>query len=198
MFTDSSGYLIVGWSSDSYAMIWKYLHSTSNNAECQKILTIYNYLRIQLMLSNTELFIAGYEPNPSNNLRFWKITFGKTSVDWGMKMQWLSPPCLMSISNGVVTNNIIYNLFTFDSILFLYFAAFKVADGSIIGSRYKSNSRWQYAYGSAASNGYVIFTANWDSISYLILTNASISEFTLKKFSGTTLYEWAVDKTSGR
>ena len=146
-------------------MIWKYLFSSPSSSQCQEISAIFGYAYGQLLLSNSEIFLVGIESNVNHNLRFLKITFGNTYVDWGMKMVISALFCNTSLFDGSIVNNQIYSFISFNSILLFYFVKFSVTDGSVIGSRYVSNINWNTVYDSAAYGDYVIAITYWSGVS---------------------------------
>ena len=199
MLTDNSGYLITGSSLTGYTKIWKYLYSSPYSTEWQEISTIYQYPHAQLMLSNSELFIAGDEPSPNYHLRFFKFTFGNSYVDWGKKILWPTPSCIMAASDGLVSNNIIYSIFSSSyGAEYAFLVWFSALDGTIIGSIYKSVITCTDVDGSAINGNYVIFVAYCMSTSYLVLFDISSSLLTTKVFNGASLLGWSVEKTTER
>ena len=158
-------------------MIWKYLFSSPSSSQCQEISAIFGYAYGQLLLSNSEIFLAGIDSNLNGNLRFLKITFRNTYVDWGMKMTNLSPFCNTWLFDAVIISNKLFSFFTIGNTLYVYFVTFSVSDGSAIGSRYISNINWNTVYDSAVYGDYVIAITYWSGVSILIMVNTSTNLF---------------------
>ena len=94
----------------------------------------------------------GNKPSSNYDLYFYKITFGNTAVDWANKLQCPSGICSTSYASSILSSDStsIYSFFPFGFTSLLYFLTFSVADGSIVGSWYKSVAEWGYVYGLTA------------------------------------------------
>ena len=91
----------------------------------------------------------------------------------------------------------IYLFFTYgNTVSYLYFATFAVADGSVVGTRYRSSIYWVNVYGSAQRGDYIIVTVKAPPY-YLIVYNMVFGTFKIKGFNG-DLYGWALELNSGR
>ena len=63
--------------------LWKFLFSAS--AQCQVISSLSTYAFGQLKLSDADYFFIGFDAS-TNDLHFYKVTFGNTAVGWTNKM----------------------------------------------------------------------------------------------------------------
>ena len=70
-------------------------------------------------------------------------------------------------------------------------------DGSVIGTRYKSDNECNFVWGAAISGDYVLASV-YDTYHYLILFNTAKDTLITKKFLGTALYSWSAEFDTGR
>ena len=79
----------------------------------------------------------------------------------------------------------IYSFFTFGgNSKYIHLAVFNEADGSIIGSRYKSSIGCSGVYGSDQNGDIIVLTAPCSSDYYLVMMNTITNIFTIKQFPG--------------
>ena len=152
-----------------------------------------------LMLSSTQFFLIGIGPFP-NPLNMYKLTFSSTFVDWANKIVCSPSGWGSYVSESIMSQDglTIYSFFLFGLVSqsYLYYAALSVSTGSVIGNRYKSSVSVQFVWGWAFNGDY--FVATTANPSSLIIYNTYTSTFLIKSFSGSLLYGWAVEPTSGR
>ena len=135
----------------------------------------------------------------STSLHFYKLTFSNTLADWSNKIIWVDY-CPTSASESLLNNDNskIYSFPNYQIIQsYAYFITFSISNGSVLGSRYRSNISCSGIYGSVLSDSYVVVTALCQN-AYLILFNTISSAFTIRMFSGTKLYSVGLDAYSGR
>ena len=152
------------------------------------------------MISNSQFFVVGVAYTSPNNLHMYKITFSLTSVNWANQITctgaWFSGFSKSLLSSDGST---IYSFFLFgpsSSTLYIYFCGLSVSDGSVLTARYKSSATAANVYGSALNGDYVVATTI--SFTSLVMYSISSSTFTIKSFSGSYLFEWAVEPSSSR
>ena len=149
------------------------------------------------MISNSQLFVLGTTPASPYNLQMLKITLLSTSVDWANQIActgtWSASTSESLLSSDGST---IYSFFLFGSPYYLYFWGLSVSSGSVVTTRYKSSAAMTYVQGSALSGDYVVATTS-SPLSF-VMYSISSSTFTIKSFSGTRLYEWETEPSSGR
>ena len=196
--SDNSGYYISGQDISFKVTFCKYLFSSSTSASCQQLTNISTYASGQLKLSDTQIFLTGYDL--SDNHFHYKITFANTSPDWATKMVcsssgWGSYYGESHIDSGGST---IYSAFSYGSYtnlsLYLYFISFSVSSGNVLSTRYRSNIFCTSAYGSSMSGDYIAFSL-YCPTTYLLIVNTAIFSFSVKSFSGVTLFGGGVDST---
>ena len=157
------------------------------------------------MVSNNQFFVIGSASASSNHLNLYKITFSSTSVDWANQIA-CSVTWSASNSESLLSsdNSTIYSFFIFgpSSAYYLYFAGLSATDGSVTTTRYKSNTFESNMYGSALNGDYVVATTFLfsppSSSASLVIYSISSLAFTVKSFSGSVLYGWGVEPSSGR
>ena len=195
--TDDSGYYVTGKDSSNLANIWKYLYSSSLNAQWQQITHFSKFVYGQLKLSDTEFFMLSNDPVTAYPLHFYKFKFSLTSPTWAMSM-----PCSESVwytgaSESLLSSDSskIYSFYSFGNLLSLYFTTFVSSDGSILSTRYKSGTYTcgtsGGAYGSVVMDNYII-TSFW--ITYLVIIDITTNEFTIKETNGIKIYNLEIDK----
>ena len=193
------GYFIIGKdTTTSKIIIWKFLFNSSPNTECKRMLTIDQAAKGQLILSDSELFVLGYYPTFPYPLLMYKYTFGNTSLDWANQMTCSGSGWLWSNSASLLFNNQILTFFSYGSTLFVYFVAVSASSGTVMSSRYRSSTSWSNVYGISQSGKYVVATVYWTPSQYLVILNTDTFQFTSKQFSGSYLYQVAVEPTTAR
>ena len=180
---DNSGYYIMGRSTSSYAILWKYLFSSPSSYYCQEIPTIVNFSVSQKLISTSEFFLQGVGPSLSYYLYTYKIQSGSTSVTWANRMGCPSSSWSWSGSESVLSTDgsAIYSFFTYGYYTYLYIISFSVSSGTVFGSRYKSSIEWYSVNGSIVNNNYVITSVYW-GYRFLLIYNPSIDFFLIKYF----------------
>ena len=178
--------------------IWKYLFSSSTTAQCQTLPGGSVFLYGQLMISDTQLFYLRID-SVTYDLHFYQITFGSATMNWAKYLPCSSTPWMIYPSESLISTDgtTIYNLLSFGNPGHIYFTKFDNANGSLIGSRYKS---------SFASAGIKGSTLNGDNIAalffyanfYFMLINISTLQFTIFKFNGSGLHASITDPNDGR
>ena len=194
--SDNSGYFFSGYDSGSIANICKYIFSS---ASCQwQSITNIKIGYGHLMISDTQFFMVGAGPSTPYDLHMYKLTFLNTSVDWADKIACASGTWTSSFSESVLSEDglSIYSFINFGSSRYLYFVSLSVSTGSVVGTRYKSSVTTNYVWGSALNGDYLI--ASVESPTSLVMYSLSTSTFTIKWFSGTYLYGWGVEPSTGR
>ena len=195
---DNSGFYILSLNAFSGKVnIWRYLFSTSASMQWQEITDVSGYAYSQLMIT-TSLFFIGTDTTTPYPLRFYKVTFGQTAVDWESKMlcssaTWSTHPSESLISND---NSKIYIIFMYGNPWFIYFASFNVTNGNIIGTRYKSSQNCANIYGSAQTENYLFFSG--DCTPYVLgIFDKNANTFIFKQFTG-YLTQLTKELASGR
>ena len=194
---DLSGYFVIGFDSSSIAKICKYTFASSN-AQCQTISSILHGYG-HLMISNSQFFVFGVPITSPYNLQMYKITFRSTSVDWANQIIWSSTTWTAYNSESVLSSDgsTIYSFFTFGATKYLYFYGLYVSSGGVATTRHKSSISVSQVWGSALNGDYIIATTSYP-IS-IVIYSISSSTFTIKSFiSGSYLYGWGVEPSSGR
>ena len=148
------------------------------------------------MMSQFKFFLIGIDL--SFNLHMYKITFSATSVDWAKKIISTGAWSIDYSESLLSTDGSkIYSLFPYGiSPRYLYFFTLAVSDGSVSNTRYKSTSSVSIVYWAALSGDYIVATT--DYFLGVVIYKISTSVFTIKSFSGSLLYGWGVDPSSGR
>ena len=108
------------------------------------------------MLSNTQFFLLGNENSYSNILHMYKIKFSLTSVEWANKLTYSSYYGSQKAESLLSKNGSNIYLFFIGNYYYLYFATLSVSTGSVVSTRYRSNTSANYLYGSALNNDYII------------------------------------------
>ena len=129
------------------------------------------------------------------------IAFGASTSDWAFQMGCGSSTCYQYDSEVLLSpgKTTIFTLFIYGSTTYAYYAAFKSADGSVVGSRYKSNIAWNYVYGSTLVGDTIAATLTCSPTQmFICLYNKTASSFEFKQFSGTSLYGMTLEPSSGR
>ena len=94
-------------------------------------------------------------------------------------MLWASGTWTLGLSEAVLDSDgtKIYAFPSYGSTKYLYFITLKVADGSVLNSRYKSSVTCSNSFGSAQAGDYLALTGACSGL-YLILFNLNTSTFT--------------------
>ena len=173
ILSDNSGYFIFGRNSDSNKpSICKYLFSITESAYCQEISSLTQFVKAQLMLSNSEFFFIGSNPTTNYDLHFYKIAYESSNADWSKKMLCASTWSIGSSETIMHSDNKkFYNYYMFGTSpnFYLGIVAFNLTNGDIIGSRYSSIAIWSAFWGSAIKDDKILITASWGGVSFIMI-----------------------------
>ena len=90
----------------------------------------------------------------------YKITFSSTSADWANKIVCSQVTWSAYLSESILSSDksTIYSFFAFGSLptYYLYFAGLSASNGSVVTTRYKSNTSVFDLKGSALNGDYVV------------------------------------------
>ena len=134
-------------------------------------------------LTDTQFYVLSIDTPSPYALRFFKITFSLTSTDWAMKMSCYTGNCGIGLSELVLSadNSKLHAFIAYGpSSRSLYYCALSASTGSVISSRYKSNSPIYYVYGAAVSGDYVV--AVLYIMNDLMILNTATSVWSSKTF----------------
>ena len=81
--------------------------------------------------------------------------------------------------------------------MLMYFISISMADGSQLGTWYKSNSYVSNIQGSAQYGNYIVVSF-YDGVYYLMILDVSQFIFSFKRFNGAVLNQIGIDTNSGR
>ena len=184
---DNSAYFIFGKDINSNrGSIWKYLFSVPSSVQCQLISTIINYPFRPLMISSSKFFLLGSDPSTPYPLHLYQITFGSISANWTNKLMCPSGIWVASDSESLtsIDLSILYSFFIYGgSSKYLYFISFSVSDGSVIGTRYKSNTFGWYINGSVLKEDLIVVDFVDTSAKYYVMIFNSVTlAFKIKQF----------------
>ena len=128
------------------------------------------------------------------------LTYGSTSVSWAKKI--VTSGGVINSASSVYSSDgsKIYTLLdAYNSgVVNLYFMTFLSSDGSVSGSRYKSNLNVNDMYGSTLNGDYLVTIALVSSTYYIAIINVSTYSFASKQYSGTVLNHIGFESYSGR
>ena len=131
---------------------------SSSSTQCQKITNIYMGYG-QLMISNNQFFVLGLPTSGPKSLKMFKITFSSTAVDWANQIVCTSETWSTSSSESLLSSDKskIYSFFIFGmSSKYLNFAGLSVLDGSVVTTRYISDTSVSNVRGSALNGDYMV------------------------------------------
>ena len=153
------------------------------------------------MISDSQFFVLGASSSSPNNLQMYKITFSSTSADWANKIVCSQVTWSAYLSESILSSDksTIYSFFAFGSLptYYLYFAGLSASNGSVVTTRYKSNTSVFDLKGSALNGDYVVVTTEFPYS--LVVYSISSSTFTTYSLaSGLYLFGWGVEPSSGR
>ena len=200
MLPDNSGYYLLGYTtSNDHSLVCKYLFSAPTNLGCQQTILFRGPFGATL-LSSGDIFLPGYDTGTPVNLHFYKLTYGSTSVSWANQIVTSGGQINAGSSTSSSDNSKIYSLsVAFESgISNLYFMTFLSSDGSVSGSRYKSDPGVTGMYGSSLNGNYLLALIFASSAPRIVIINISTFSFTSKQFSGSVLSHIAIESYSGR
>ena len=183
-----------------YNYYFLYLFSTPSTTQCQKFPDQSQILYGQLKLTDDSFFIISYDESVPYSLHLYKATFLASNSDWILKIACPSLSCTGSSSESLLSSDSskIYTFFIYGgSTHYLYHAALAVADGAMVSSRYRSDVECVGVIGSAMRGNNIIATVKW-STSGLMMFDLITGIFNFKTITGTTLYGWGVEQSTGR
>ena len=201
MISDNSGYYVIQkYSPDSNPHVLKYTFSSPTNQH-YRLNNQFIYSYGTLMISDTELFWISKANSSPFNAAFVKLTFANPSADWAKQIS-CSSSWGVGYSVSLLSDNKsrLYTLVSYSQTTTnMYFTVFNTSDGTVLGNKYKSNPNWYPSggFGAVLSGDNVVATfqcTSWYLLVYSILTDS----FTFKLFSGSNMYEWALDNWSNR
>ena len=122
--------------------------------------------------------MLGIENSLPNTIHFYKVSFGRSSVDWANQILWTEGSCKTGISETLLSTDgsLIYSFFIFGNAPNMYFAIFNSSSGQSVGSIYKSSATWTGVCGSIQSGIYIFVTFAWTNY-YLMRLNMLTYEF---------------------
>ena len=91
----------------------------------------------------------------------------------------------------------LYTMLIYGATKYVYFVSMNITNGDVIGSRYKSSISLSAIYGFKQNGDYLLATLYYSSY-YLLLVNIKSFSFTIRKFTGNSLYGLAVNSNIGR
>ena len=182
-FSDNLGYYIALGSADSTPYIFKYIFP-HRNCLYQHLVGLKFYIHDTLLLGTDQFFSTAR--NTLLEANFIKFTFGGLNADWANLMNWPAYQWTSIISKSLVSNDntTIHSLYNFGGTV--YYTAFSISDGSVVGTGYKSNRLWSDSYRLILYGEYIITSVFWTS-PYLMLFNLSTSQFSFYLFIGSAL-----------
>ena len=202
LMSANQGFYVV--TKDSTAGIFRIYKYTFAPAQLtyQTIATSYDYGHESLMLSDTQLFVISTGAS-ALNISFNKITFESNSAEWTGTLVWPTSSWSIGFSETLLSsdNSKLYIFAAYENNQLIYFISISMADGSQLGTWYKSNSNIRSIQGSVQYGNYIVVSfydvSNTESYQLMIL-NVSQSKFILKKFTGSALKQVGIDTNSGR
>ena len=185
--------------SGDHNLVCKFLFSSPANLGCQQTI-LYRGPFGPTLLPTGDIFLPGYDTNSPVNLHFYKLTYGSTSVSWANKIITTNGQLTSASSISSSDGSKIYSLFDVSDSgnNNLYFMAFLSSDGSVSGSRYKSDLAVSFMYGCSLNGNYLVALAFVSSVAHLAIINVSTFSFTSTQFSGTVLNDITFESYSGR
>ena len=201
MLSDNSGYYVIQkYNTDNILHVLKYSFSSPTTNQQYILNSMYWYAYGTLMISDTELFWITITTSPYNAV-FIKLNFANTSADWAKQMS-CSSSCGIYYSWSLLSTDKskIYTMFPYaQSSWNIYLSWFQTSNGAIVDNRYQSTS-WSSpnVYGSVLNGNNIVATLVCSSSPYLVTYNIPADSFTFKSFSGSYLYDVAIESGSNR
>ena len=187
------------YTSDAIPHAMKYLFSSPTSNQNYKLVGTFSELVGTLKITDTEFFWISFDN--SINVVFVKFTFTNTSADWTRKMTSSAGSGSLGHSESLMSRDKskIYSLLSYSasSPSNIYLTIFKTSDGTILGSRYQSNSNWYDIYGFILNGDNIITSLVCSSQYYLMIYNIYLDSFTYRLFIGSSLFDLAVESGSG-
>ena len=204
VLSDNSGYyVIMQYTSDSPPHVMKYLFSSPASNQNYSLVGTNIQLLGSLKITDTEFLWISYTSGSILDALFVKFTFARASADWTNKMVFSSNNANFDHSESLLSadKSKIYSLLSYlysPPSNYIYLTIFKTSDGTIIGNRYRSNSGWFGVYGFILSGDYIIASLYSLGQYYLMFYNIPLDSFTYRSFTGSSLYDLAIEAGSGR
>ena len=197
---DLSGYFVIGYdSSTNIAKICKYTFSSSS-AQCQTITNIKldsGTWWYQIASSS----FSGATSTSLYNLQMYKITFSLTSVNWANQIacNFRDMICILfriCAELWRIYSLLVLHIRIINNYIFILLWSVCVWRKRCRTTRYKSSTAVSICMGVSFERR--LRSSNYSSPSSLVMYSISSSAFTIKSFSGTYLYGWGVEPSSGR
>ena len=152
----------------------------------------------QLMLNDRQFFFIGVGSPYLYHLQLYKMTYGEKNLDWADRISWTSSRWSALDSDSVLgRDQSIYSIFIFGSTERLYLTNLNPHNGSVLGTRYRSNFSCSIARKTLINDDYLIITSMW-SVVHIILFNTVTSTFDIKKFTGLYLNGCILEPTTNK
>ena len=121
-------------------------------------------------------------------------------MDWAAQISWSSGAWSSKDSDSILNSDqsILYSIFNFGSTTRLYLNKLNPSNGSVIGTRYRSSISWGGAGKTLLNGDYVVISAYWNSLQFVILFNTVTSTFNIKQFAGNYLNGCILEPSTGR
>ena len=179
---------------DNTPYIFRYIFPY-RNCLYQRLNGLAFYIHDTLWLGTDQFFSIAR--NTQLNANFIKFTFGGLNANWANSMSWPVDQWISIISKSLVShdNTTIHSLYNFGGTV--YYTAFSISDGSVVGTGYKSNRLWSNSYRLILYGEYIITSVFWTN-PYLMLFNLSTSLFTFYLFSGSVISDFAEENITKR
>ena len=159
------------------------MFSSPTSSGWQQISNFNGYACGKLKVSDSSIFMLGYDPSSPYELRLYKHTFGSTSPDWSLKLAWPSGTWTTEFSESLLVSSTIYTFFPYgSSTKYVYMAMISLSDGTV-SNRYKSSISCTEVYGSGVNGDYIAASVQWSSF-YLLMFNKASNLFDIRSFSG--------------
>ena len=143
VLSDNSGYFIITKNSidNNIPGVCKYLYSSPTTNSWQDFPSLTTYPQSVFMINDSQFAITGIDI--SMNYYFYKVTFGNVVANWANKILWSYSPSWAAGKGEIMLssdNTNVYTFFPFGVAAYLHFITFDVNTGSVVGTRYVSNS----------------------------------------------------------
>ena len=174
------------------------MHSVDTSEQWQEISIISQSTYGQLYFNSNRFFFVGTEATVYT-LHMYLVTFGNTAVDWAKQMICPSGTWGTNWSGSWLSSDStkIYSMYIYGSTRYLYFVTFNVADGAIVGNRYKSSISCVLQYLLVLNGNYLLALPLWTQ-KFMLLYNINTNTFTMKQFSGSNIFNIGIEASTGR
>ena len=111
-------------------------------------------------------------------------------------MSWQSGTWAVNAAETMISsdNSKIYSFYLYGSApAYIYFVTLSVSNGSVLGSRYKSNIAWSNIYGSQINGDYLLVNTNWVN-QFITFVNTATSVIINRAFAGSysVKFNWTI------